>query len=154
IILCSLGDDLDPDMRRRLLGIGVLWANDPDQAAQQCEWLYKTRRAQATGALLARAAAAPSGRAAAPSGRAASVAPKTGAAGVAVSQFATQCDWLSQNGMAVPEYRIVKSAEEARAAAAVLGWPLVAKPVPEVAEHKTEQGLVHLRLKGDADLMH
>lgn len=52
IVLCSLGDDLEPDMRRRLNGMRVLWANDPDQAAQQCEWLYKARAARNAGALL------------------------------------------------------------------------------------------------------
>lgn len=58
IVLCSLGDDLDPEMRRRLNEMRVLWANDPDRAVQQCEWLYKARAARIAGALLPNAVAA------------------------------------------------------------------------------------------------
>lgn len=146
IVLCSLADDLDPEMRRHLNGIGVLGANDPDQAAQQCEWLYKFRRARAAGAQLAGATT--------PSRKPATSTPAAAnkSAGQEPSAFAAQAAWLADNGMPVPAFRIVTTQEEARAAAAALGWPLVAKPVPEAAEHKTEQGLVHLRLKSDADL--
>ena len=69
-----------------------------------------------------------------------------------MSRFATQAAWLAGCGIAVPAYRIVTSLAEARAVAGALRHPLVAKPVPESAEHKTELGLVHLRLRDDADL--
>ncbi len=52
VILCSLGDELDPGMSKRLHDMGVLWASDPDRAAQQCEWLYRARDARAAGELL------------------------------------------------------------------------------------------------------
>ncbi len=143
IILCSLGDDLSADMRRELNSIGVLWANDPDQAALECEWLYKFRRAGESGALLFR------GQAEAKPAAPAIIGEKKD-----VTAFTSQAAWLTENGMPVPEFSIVTTMEEARSAAVKLGWPLVAKPVPEAAEHKTEQGLVHLRLKGDADLDH
>ena len=159
VVLCSLGDDLDPEMCRHLFSIGVLWANDPDQAAQQCEWLYKFRRARAAGARLVDAGAStPAGNRAGTHAGAAAAAVAGGATasgavtGQALSAFATQASWLAANGMPVPGFRIVTTLDEARAAAAVLGWPLVAKPVPEAAEHKTEQGLVHLRLNSDAGL--
>lgn len=69
-----------------------------------------------------------------------------------MSRFATQAAWLAGCGIAVPAYRIVTSLAQARDAAGALRYPLVAKPMPESAEHKTEQGLVHLRLRDNADL--
>lgn len=72
--------------------------------------------------------------------------------GAATSRFALQAAWLAESGITVPPWRIVVTAEEARAAARELRYPLVVKPVPESAEHKTEQGLVHLRLREVAAL--
>lgn len=69
-----------------------------------------------------------------------------------MSRFTTQAAWLAGCGIAVPAYRIVTSPQEARAAAGALRHPLVAKPSAESAQHKTEQGLVHLRLRDVAEL--
>ncbi len=69
-----------------------------------------------------------------------------------MSRFTAQAAMLAECGIDVPNYRIVTSAQEARAAASTLRYPLVAKPVPESAEHKTEMGLVHLRLRDAAEL--
>jgi acetate---CoA ligase (ADP-forming) len=69
-----------------------------------------------------------------------------------MSGIAKQAAWLAESGIAVPAWRIVLTAEEARAAACELRYPLVVKPVPESAAHKTEQGLVYLRLREPADL--
>lgn len=69
-----------------------------------------------------------------------------------MSGIAEQAAWLAASGIAVPAWRIVRTAEEAGAAARALRYPLVVKPVPESAAHKTEQGLVHLRLGQPADL--
>lgn len=52
VVLCSLGDELEPEMVRRLNDLRLLWANDPDQAIQQCEWLYRARAARLAGAVL------------------------------------------------------------------------------------------------------
>lgn len=69
-----------------------------------------------------------------------------------MSEFDKQARWLAGCGIAVPAYRIVATLEEARLAARALRYPLVVKPVPEAAAHKTELGLVHLRLRDEAAL--
>jgi acetyl-CoA synthetase len=55
--------------------------------------------------------------------------------------------FLARNGVPVPAARIVRSAEEAVAAAAAIGYPVVVKALG--IEHKTEAGGVRLNL-GDA----
>ncbi len=70
-----------------------------------------------------------------------------------MTQFDSHAEWLGNCGIAVPAYRIVSFYEDARSAAEGLRYPLVAKPVPESAEHKTEQGLVHLRLGDERSLV-
>jgi acyl-CoA synthetase (NDP forming) len=41
LVLCSLGDDIQPDLRERLNGMSILWASDPDGAVKRCAWLYQ-----------------------------------------------------------------------------------------------------------------
>ena len=43
IVVCSIGDELNLELHRKLNSLGILWASDPDQAVQQCEWLYRAR---------------------------------------------------------------------------------------------------------------
>ena len=57
---------------------------------------------------------------------------------------------LAGHGIAFPDERVVQSAPEAVAAAAALGHPVVLKLGGDAIAHKTERGLVRLRL-GDAD---
>ena len=57
---------------------------------------------------------------------------------------------LAGHGVPFPEERQVASADEAAAAAAELGFPVVAKLGGASIAHKTERGLVRLHL-GDAD---
>lgn len=53
---------------------------------------------------------------------------------------------LAPYGLVVPDERVVHTAQEAAAAAAELGFPVVAKLVGDAIAHKTERGLVRLRL--------
>ena len=57
---------------------------------------------------------------------------------------------LAGHGIAFPDERVVQSAPEAVAAAAALGHPVVLKLGGDAIAHKTERGLVRLRLS-DAD---
>jgi succinyl-CoA synthetase beta subunit len=56
---------------------------------------------------------------------------------------------LAQAGVPVLDERVVSSADDAAAAADELGYPVVAKLCGDAIAHKTERGLVRLRL-GDA----
>lgn len=56
---------------------------------------------------------------------------------------------LARYGVPVPDERVVATAAEAAAAATELGFPVVAKLCGDAIAHKTERGLVRLRL-GDA----
>jgi succinyl-CoA synthetase beta subunit len=57
---------------------------------------------------------------------------------------------LAQAGVPVLDERVVDDADAAAAAADALGYPVVAKLCGDAIAHKTERGLVRLRL-GDAD---
>ena len=52
-------------------------------------------------------------------------------------------------GLPVPDERLVTTAAEAAVAAAEIGFPVVAKLEGDAIAHKTERGLVRLKL-GDA----
>ncbi|MEX2659253.1 MAG: acetate--CoA ligase family protein [Acidimicrobiales bacterium] len=56
---------------------------------------------------------------------------------------------LARHGVPVPDERVVATAAEAAAAAIEIGFPVVAKLCGDAITHKTERGLVRLRL-GDA----
>ncbi len=56
---------------------------------------------------------------------------------------------LSGHGVPVPDERVVTTPGDAAAAAAEIGFPVVAKLCGDAIAHKTERGLVRLRL-GDA----
>lgn len=56
---------------------------------------------------------------------------------------------LAGHGVPVPDERVVATAAEAAVAAAEIGFPVVAKLCGDAIAHKTERGLVRLRL-GDA----
>lgn len=56
---------------------------------------------------------------------------------------------LAGHGVPVPDERVVATPAEAAAAAAEIGFPVVAKLCGDAIAHKTERGLVRLRL-GDA----
>jgi succinyl-CoA synthetase beta subunit len=55
---------------------------------------------------------------------------------------------LAAHGVPVPAERVVTTAAEAAAAADALGYPVVAKLCGDAIAHKTERGLVRLRLGG------
>ncbi|MEN3273512.1 MAG: hypothetical protein V7636_2273 [Actinomycetota bacterium] len=57
---------------------------------------------------------------------------------------------LAQAGVPMLDERVVASADEAASAAEELGYPVVAKLCGDAIAHKTERGLVRLRLS-DAD---
>lgn len=56
---------------------------------------------------------------------------------------------LAGHGIAFPDERVVQTASEAVAAAAALGHPVVLKLGGAAIAHKTERGLVRLRLTDD-----
>jgi acetyl-CoA synthetase (ADP-forming) len=59
---------------------------------------------------------------------------------------------LAQHGIPVPEEALVRSPEDARAAAERIGYPVVAKLCGRTIAHKTERGLVRLGLRNADDV--
>ena len=59
---------------------------------------------------------------------------------------------LAQAGVPVLDERVVRTADDAAAAADELGYPVVAKLNGEKIAHKTERGLVRLRLTSSDDV--
>jgi acetyltransferase len=61
---------------------------------------------------------------------------------------------LSHAGVDLPPEAYARTLDEAREAAALLGWPVVMKGLAPGVAHKTEAGLVHLALADEAALEH
>jgi acetyl-CoA synthetase (ADP-forming) len=61
---------------------------------------------------------------------------------------------LADHGVPVVPHRVVATPEEAAAAAKELGFPVVAKLGGDAIAHKTERGLVRLRLADEAAVEH
>jgi len=62
-------------------------------------------------------------------------------------RYARQVAMLAACGIDVPAWQVIEDEQALPDAAARLQAPLVVKSLAESAQHKTEQGLVHLRLR-------
>lgn len=60
--------------------------------------------------------------------------------------------FLAQSGVSAAKWRILGSGEKAVDVCADLVWPLVVKVLPDAAQHKTELGLVKLRVQTPEDV--
>lgn len=76
----------------------------------------------------------------------------SGTGGKTLSEAASK-ELLGRYGVPMPSERLASTPEEAAAAAADLGFPVVAKLGGDAIAHKTERGLVRLGL-GDAEAVH
>ncbi|WP_180901650.1 acetate--CoA ligase family protein [Martelella soudanensis] len=100
---------------------------------------YHRRKAE-TGAEIAAPAA--------PAGARAAVDALLAAGGRSLSEYDAK-EALRSYGLPMIGERLVHSADDAVAAAAEIGYPVVLKGLADGMEHKTEAGLVHLRLGDD-----
>ncbi len=126
VIVSFLGDRLPAEQRVDLLRSGIVPACDPAAAVRYLDWLYTARRGADD--MVA--------------------APGVGINIAADQRWQSLVAILAEIEIDLPRWVLVRDADDA-ALAETLTYPLVAKALPEQAEHKTELGLVKLGL-GDA----
>jgi acyl-CoA synthetase (NDP forming) len=131
VIVSFVGDTLPAETREEFRNAGVLLSPEPSATMNALSMLYRLRAGDAITAAAPRAAPA---RRAPPQGWPAMMA-------FCESAGATPAAW-----------RILAPADRAEAACAGLRFPLVVKVLPDDAEHKSELGLVKLRVASAADV--
>lgn len=121
----------DEQISRSLRERGIIYARDPDEAILYLSWFYQLSRRPGPGP------------AAAPARVSADDAPGR------LSGWPARARFLERAGIATPGWAITGPGDDPAEvmAAAGLRFPLVAKALPETAEHKTEQGLVVLDVR-------
>jgi acyl-CoA synthetase (NDP forming) len=125
VVLSIIGENVEPELRKELRDAGVLLAGDPSAAMQALSFLYRRREALRVPSVPQRALAAP---------RAAPVA------------WADMMQFCEDAGVTPAPWLVLAPQDRAADACAHLAYPLVVKVLPSDAEHKTEMGLVKLRV--------
>lgn len=133
VVASLLGGD-DRQLRRRLRERGIVHADDPDEAVRYLSWIYRLRRAGRPEPVDA-------------------VGPRPSGP-VRKDSWASRAGFLERAGIAMPAWAIVGAGTDPTETVRMgdLRFPLVAKALPEVAEHKTDRSLVMLGID-DADAL-
>ncbi|MFJ4048934.1 acetate--CoA ligase family protein [Pseudomonas hunanensis] len=125
VFLSFIGDVPDTETRQQYLKAGALLCADPSLATRSLAWLYQRERMQRLPKLPQRCAA---------------------------TAHAFPADWqqtmqlCSDSGITPAKWVILGPDDQAARACADLRLPLVVKVLPSESEHKTELGLVKLRV--------
>jgi acyl-CoA synthetase (NDP forming) len=133
-VISFLADVLPAAERRRFAEQGLVCARDPADAVRYIDWLYRRRRADlpvsepAQGRLDAAFVLAD------------------------VRSWPDLMGLLASAGIRTPAWSIIGPAQNPDEAVAGLAFPLAVKALPEDADHKTEHGLVRLRLRDAAEV--
>lgn len=132
MIITFAAEMVDPAIRSEFRDAGILVSDDPFYTMRALRWLYMRDRFSGI-ALPAEAAPA---------------LPKP-----APADWPQTMQWLADCGVTPAKWAILSADENAAAACADMAAPFVVKALPSEAEHKTELGLVKLRVAsvGDVD---
>lgn len=131
MVLSFVGDNLDAETRSEFRDAGVLMCDDTEVAMRALSWLYRRQRIAARPANTRRA---PLPRRPAPQG------------------WSGMMDFLRDSAITPAKWTLLRPGESAATVCAKLSYPLVVKVLPEDCEHKTELGLVKLRVASPADV--
>lgn len=134
VFLSIMGEPVEAELRKELRDAGVLVCGDPSEAMKALSLLYRRRDALRLPALPQRA---PLPQRAVP---------------LAWGEMMQFCE---DSGVAPARWVVLGPQDRAAQACAHLAYPLVVKVLPADAEHKTEMGLVKLRVQsaGDVDAL-
>jgi acyl-CoA synthetase (NDP forming) len=130
VFLSIMGELIEPELRKELREAGVLLCGDPSAAMKALSLLYRRRYAKRLPALPQREPLAP---------RRAPVA------------WADMMQFCEDSGVTPAKWVVLGPQDHAGQACAHLSCPLVVKALPSEAEHKTEMGLVKLRVQSPED---
>lgn len=125
VVISFIGEAIEPEVRKDFREAGVLLSPDPFVTMQSLSWLYQRSRAAAL--------PAPRPREAVP-------------AQPARSDWEGMMQFLDRSGVTPATWLILKAGDRAEQACASLNFPVVVKVLPSESEHKTELGLVKLRV--------
>lgn len=125
VFLSIIGEPIEAEMRKDFRDAGVLLCADPSAAMSALSLLYRRRNAmrlprpQARQPLATRSAS---------------------------NDWSAMMQFCEDSGVTPAKWVVLGSADRAAQACAQLSYPLVVKALPSEAEHKTEMGLVKLRV--------
>jgi len=131
VIMSFAGEQPSAELREEYREAGVLFCQDPMATIKALDWVYRREHFAARPATQTRPRL-----------------PERAAPGDWTKTMAT----LSDCGIAAPGWRILGPNERAAEACAGLDYPVVVKALPDDAEHKTELGLVQLRVGTPEDV--
>ncbi len=131
IIMSFAGDQPAPELRKDYRESGVLFRQDPHATIQALDWLYKREWFSSRSSLERRTPLDPR---------------------PAPGNWDETMRMLEDCGIGAPGWRILIPAENAVEACRELAYPLVVKALPSDADHKTELGLVQLRVSTPEDV--
>ncbi len=125
VIVSFVGENMEPETRREYREAGVLLSEDPSVTMQALSLVYRRRRFLALPALPSRPA------------EPARTVPR---------DWASTMRFCEDAGVTPAPWRVLGPKDAAATTCAGLRYPLVVKVLPGDAEHKTELGLVKLRV--------
>jgi acyl-CoA synthetase (NDP forming) len=131
VFLSVMGEAVEPELLKELREAGVLVCGDPSAAMKALSLLYRRRAAMRLPALPHRE---PLPQRAAP------------------LAWGDMMQFCEDSGVTPARWVVLGPEDRAAKACAHLSWPLVVKVLPSDAEHKTEMGLVKLRVQTAEDV--
>lgn len=131
VVISFIGEAIEPEVRKDFRDAGVLLSPDPFITMQSLAWLYQR----------ARYAALPEPRSRDISGNRA-----------AHDDWAGMMQCLEECGVTPANWLILSPEDRADTACSTLNYPVVVKVLPSESEHKTELGLVKLRVGSPAEV--
>lgn len=126
IIISFALEKVDPAIREDFLRAGIVFSDDPSHTMRALSWLYDRKRHGAIRVAERDMSRAPLST------------PKT---------WTQMMAYLEESAVTPAKWRLLAPGESAAEACAGLVYPLVVKVLPDAAEHKTELGLVKLRVQ-------
>jgi acyl-CoA synthetase (NDP forming) len=131
VFLSIMGEEIEPELRKDFRDAGVLLCGDPYAAMKALSLLYRRRDALRL--------PVPASREALPT-RSAPV------------DWADMMKFCEDSGVSPAKWLVLGPEDRAAKACAQFSYPLVVKALPSEAEHKTEMGLVKLRVQSPAEV--
>ena len=127
VIISFAAEMVDPASRKEFMRSGIYLSEDPSNTMRALKWLYDRRRF--AGLKLASPQATTREQHSAP------------------NSWEDMMSFLEASSVTPAKWRILGPNDKAAETCAGLNWPLVVKALPSEAEHKTELGLVKLRVQ-------
>lgn len=131
VVISFIGETMEREVRQEYREAGVLLSTDPSVSMRAISWLYRRQCAfslpplQHRDPLLSR---------------------------VAPSDWSGTMSFLNESGITPARWLVMGPGETAAQVCAHLQYPLVVKVLPSESEHKTELGLVKLRVQAPEDV--